>query len=197
MNHIKLKQAAIIISFILHPMIVAPVMFSILIYTDQSIQNANHLFITSFLFSTFFPVATIFFFKKKNLISDLEVSIREQRIQPLVFGTIYFAIGFILLRLQNATPLIQGIMFCYAINTAIVWFITRIWKISIHAIGLGGPLVALWLNGFNHPIIMGLLLFLVCSARVIMDAHTPAQVILGAILAIVLAYFELTCLFIL
>ena len=100
-NHIKLKQAAIIISFILHPMIVAPVIFSILIYNNHSGQNANHLFITSFLFSTFFPVITIFFFKKKNLISDLEVSIREQRIQPLVFGTIYFAIGFILLRLQK------------------------------------------------------------------------------------------------
>ncbi len=177
-------------------MIVAPVMFSILIYTNHSGQNANHLFITSFLFSTFFPVTTIFFLKKNNLISDLEVSIREQRIQPLAFGTIYFAIGFILLRLQNAEPLIQGIMFCYAINTAIVWFITRVWKISIHAIGLGGPLIALWFNGFHHPIIMGLLLFLVCYSRVIMNAHTPAQVISGAILAMVFAYLELTYLFI-
>jgi membrane-associated phospholipid phosphatase len=86
-------------------------------------------------------------------------------------------------------------MFCYAINTAIVWFITRKWKISIHAIGLSGPLVALWLHGFHYPIIMGIALVLVCVSRVILKAHTPAQVIVGLGLGMSLAYFELTILF--
>ena len=51
-------------------------------------------------------------------------------------------------------------MFCYAINTAIVWGITIYWKISIHMVGIGGPIIALWFL-FNHPIIMGVIIILV------------------------------------
>ena len=86
-------------------------------------------------------------------------------------------------------------MFCYALNTAVVWLITLKWKISIHAIGLGGPLVALWLHGFHYPIFMGTLLVLVCTSRVLLKAHTPSQVITGSALAMGLAYIELNLLF--
>jgi membrane-associated phospholipid phosphatase len=86
-------------------------------------------------------------------------------------------------------------MFCYAINTAIVWGITIYWKISIHMVGIGGPIIALWFSGYNHPIIMGVIIILVGIARIILRAHTPAQVITGTIFAMVLAYVELTLLF--
>ena len=125
----------------------------------------------------------------------MDVSTREERVQPLVFGSIYCGLGFLLLKYLNAPALIQGLMFCYAFNTAIVWFITRKWKISIHAIGLSGPLVALWLHGFHLPIFMGIALVLLCVSRVILKVHTPAQVIAGAGMAMGLAYVQLTLLF--
>jgi BirA family biotin operon repressor/biotin-[acetyl-CoA-carboxylase] ligase len=103
--------------------------------------------------------------KKKGIVSNMDVSNRDERIQPLVYGTIYCGLGFILLRYFNAPALIQGLMFCYAFNTAIVWQITKKWKISIHAIGLSGPLVALWIHGFHFPIIMGIALVLLCVSR--------------------------------
>jgi membrane-associated phospholipid phosphatase len=180
----------------LHPMMVAPITFGLLIYTGTSIPENPHLtFFIAFCFSTLLAIATVIYLKKQGIVSDMDVSIREQRVQPLVYGTIYCGVGFLLLKYLNALPLVQGLMFCYAINTAIVWFITREWKISIHAIGLSGPLVALWLHGFHYPIIMGITLVLLCISRVILKAHTPAQVIVGSGLAMSLAYFELTILF--
>ena len=95
----------------------------------------------------------------------------------------------------GASQLIKGLMFCYAFNTAIVWGITIYWKISIHMVGIGGPIIALWFSGFDHPIIMGVIIILVGIARIILRAHTPAQVITGTIFAMVLAYVELTLLF--
>ncbi|MBT3999433.1 MAG: hypothetical protein HOF03_05825 [Candidatus Marinimicrobia bacterium] len=177
-------------------MMVTPVTFGLLIYTGNSIpDNAHLLFIISFLFTTLFSIATVFYMKKKGIVSNMDVSNRDERIQPLVYGTIYCGLGFILLRYFNAPALIQGLMFCYAFNTAIVWQITKKWKISIHAIGLSGPLVALWIHGFHFPIIMGIALVLLCVSRVILKAHTPAQVIAGATMAMSLAYIELHLLF--
>ncbi len=138
---------------------------------------------------------TVLFMKKKGKLSDLDASVREQRVEPLIYGTIFYALGFLALLFLEAPKIIQGLMFCYAINTGVVWFITRYWKISIHAIGLGGPLVAMWLVGYQFPILMGLAMILVCSSRVILKAHTPAQVMAGAGLGMGLAYFELTFLF--
>ena len=42
---------------------------------------------------------------------------------------------------------------------------------------------------------MGVIIILVGIARIILRAHTPAQVITGTIFAMVLAYVELTLLF--
>jgi len=191
-----MTQAASIISILLHPMMVAPITFGFLIYTGSSISKNPHLtFFIAFSFSTLLTIVSVIFLKKQGIVSDVDISIREQRVQPLVYGTIYYGVGFLLLKYLNASPLVQGLMFCYAINTAIVSFITRKWKISIHAIGLSGPLVALWLHGFHYPILMGITLVFLCISRVILKAHTPAQVIVGSGLAMGLAYFELTILF--
>ena len=176
-------------------MIVAPVTFLLLVYSDNTHSSRHLIFFTTFFFSTLTSIITVLYLKKINKISDLDASIREQRIQPLAIGAIYHGIGFLALWALNATPIVKGLMFCYALNTAVVWFITLKWKISIHAIGLGGPLVALWLHGFHYPIFMATLLLIVCTSRVILKAHTPSQVITGSALAMSLAYIELNLLF--
>ena len=134
-------------------------------------------------------------FKKSGRITALDVPIRNQRLKLLFIACIYTFLGFLLLTYFGATPIIRGLMFCYALNTAIVFIITVYWKISIHMVGLGGPLVALWLSGFQFPIMMSITILLVSLARIILKIHTPAQVLAGTILAIVLAYLELTYLF--
>ena len=189
-------QFANVISFMLHPMVISTVAFGILTYKAMPApENPNLIFFISFIFSTALPIGTVIILNKKGIVSDIDASIKEQRIQPLALGIIYFAAGFIILVQLNSPKLVQGLMFCYAFNTAIVWFITRKWKISIHAIGLSGPLVALWLHGFHLPIFMGIALVLLCVSRVILKVHTPAQVIAGAGMAMGLAYVQLTLLF--
>jgi membrane-associated phospholipid phosphatase len=176
-------------------MVVAPVTFGTLIYGDSANTSPHKLFAISLLFTTVLIIIVVLLFKKKGQITNLDISEREQRVQPLVYGSIIYGVGFLVLNYFDATPLVKGLMFCYAINTAIVWMITRSWKISIHAIGLGGPIVALWMFGFHYPFLMAGAMILLCISRVILKAHTPAQVIAGAGMAMSFAYIELTLLF--
>ena len=184
-----------IISTIINPLLVAPLSFAILIYLDASLEMKHSFFSISVLFTNILPLITIYNFVRLGKISSFDAPIKEQRIELLAIAAIYNAVGFMLLWYLGAPTIVNGLMFCYAVNTSIVWRITMTWKISIHMIGLGGPIVALWLAGYKYPLMMGTTLVAVGASRLFLEAHTLPQIIVGTILAMGLAYFELTYLF--
>ena len=178
-------------------MIISLLVYIILIYNNPIIHpNAGGILTTCFLFSNLIPIITVIVLQKYGIILDLDASIREQRIFPLSLGVLYAAIGFIVLTIQNADAIIRGLMFCFITNTVIIILITRYWKISIHAMGVAGLIAALWVNGEQFPLIMGFILVLVASARVILKAHNISQVIAGSFLGMVLTYAQLHLIFI-
>jgi len=175
--------------------LVAPFSFAIIIYFGQPTDSQHLFFLGSIFFTNILPLVTIFYFIRMGKVSSMDAPIKEQRIQLLAIAAIYNALGFILLTYLDAPSIVRGLMFCYAINTAIVWRITKFWKISIHMIGLGGPIVALWLAGFEYPLVMVIATMLVSISRLVLKAHTLSQVVAGTTLAMGLAYLELTYLF--
>jgi len=178
-------------------MIISLLVYIILIYNNPIIHpNAGGILTTCFLFSNLIPIITIIVLQKYGIISDLDASIRKQRIMPLSLGVLYAAIGFIVLTLQNADAIIRGLMFCFITNTVIIILITRYWKISIHTMGIAGLIAALWVNGEQFPLIMGFILVLVAIARVVLKAHNISQVIAGSFLGMVLTYVQLHLIFI-
>jgi len=183
------------ISALFNPLLVALATFAIIIYTDL-IHPSDHInFVIATTFTTFLPLVTILYYKKVGKIISVDTPIREERIELLAIACIYNSLGFTSLCIVGAPPIVQGLMFCYALNTAIVWKITKYWKISIHMVGIGGPAVALWMHGYRFPILMVIIIFIVAISRVRLRAHTAAQVIAGTALAIILAYLELSYLF--
>ena len=178
-------------------MIISLFVYIILIYDNPIIHpNASGTLTICFLFSNLLPIITIIVLQRYGIISDLDASIREQRIMPLCLGVLYAAIGFIVLTLQNADAIVRGLMFCFITNTVIIIIITRYWKISIHTMGVAGLLAALWVNGEQSPLIMGFILVLVASARVVLKAHNISQVIVGSFLGMILTYVQLHFIFI-
>ena len=178
-------------------MIISLLVYIILIYGNPIIHpNAGGILTTCFLFSNLIPIITIIVLQKYGIISDLDASIRKQRIMPLSLGVLYAAIGFIVLTLQNADAIVRGLMFCFITNTVIIILITRYWKISIHTMGVAGLLAVLWVNGEHSPLIMGFILMLVASARVVLKAHNISQVIVGSFLGMILTYVQLHFIFI-
>tara|TARA_Y100000991_G_scaffold193155_1_gene161071 strand:- start:890 stop:1465 length:576 start_codon:yes stop_codon:yes gene_type:complete len=188
------KHIAKTISVIFNPLVVSPFVFYILIFNDHNINNYLFFLIAVF-FSSILPFSSILYFKKIGKISSLEAPIRKQRLELLMMSSLFNSIAFVLLKYFDASNIVQGLMFCYAINTAVTWLITRYWKISIHMIGLGGPFVALLLSGYNNLFLMIVIIILVYFSRIKLKAHNHAQLIAGTFLAMVLAYIELRYLF--
>tara|TARA_S200000501_G_C20840274_1_gene751272 strand:+ start:1651 stop:2223 length:573 start_codon:yes stop_codon:yes gene_type:complete len=189
-----MKRIAKTLSVIFNPLVIAPFAFYILIFKEYN-PNNYLLFLIAIFFSSILPFSSILYFKKIGKISSLEAPIRKQRLELLVISSLYNSIAFVLLNYFDAPDIVQGLMFCYAINTFITWLITRYWKISIHMIGLGGPFVALIISGYNNIFLLAIIIILVYLSRIKLKAHNHAQLIAGTFLAIALAYVELKYLF--
>ena len=187
---------ALAVSFIFHPMIISLAVFSVLIFSGiSSTVNPYLVLLTCFVFSNLIPITTVVILKLSGRIDDLDASIKDQRQFPLTLGIGYTALGFISLTLLNANPLTQGLMFCYMTNTVLTLLINRFWKISIHSMGVSGPAAALWANGNHYPFLMVSFIVLVSYSRVILKAHTPAQVFAGALLGLCSTYLQLQLFF--
>jgi membrane-associated phospholipid phosphatase len=133
----------------------------------------------------------IAYLKQKRAIDSTELIIREQRISPLTFAVLSYALGFGVLTVLNAPWLMRGLMFCYATNTMVVLMITRRWKISIHTTGIAGPLVALTYQFGWMLLPLYILIPIVGLARVKMHRHTQLQVIAGGILGVTMTIVQL------
>ena len=112
------KHIAKIISVIFNPLIISPFVFYILIFSDHNINNYL-FFLIALFFSSILPFSSILYFKKIGKISSFEAPIRKQRLELLIISSLYNLIAFFLLNYFEASDIVQGLMFCYAINTAV------------------------------------------------------------------------------
>ena len=195
-NH-NIQKIGTIISYLIHPMVIYFVTFLYLIYySNILIEDKNLIFILCFTFSMISPMATFYFFKKNNLISDLDASKKEERLLPMAFGALFFLLGFVTLKMLNAQLLVQGIMFCGMINVILAWLITYYWKISVHAITLSSSITIFWILGYQNILIIILILFILIIGRLLAQAHDLNQIMAGIFLGIISTFKCYSILFI-
>ncbi len=201
-----------ILSAVLHPLLMPTIIFGILFYVaPESIQNLElfndsarvglmslkmGLLILIFLQTFVFPVFTIYCLHRFGFVQDLRMGTLEDRRLPyLITVVIYtFVATFFTLKLKQL-PEVAIIMTGIAFSIAAVAIISIYWKISAHAVGISGTLGALIgivikFSSYElfYPMISVILIGgLLIAARLHLNAHTPAQVIVGSFLGLIIS----------
>lgn len=188
------RDLARILSTIFNPFLTAIALFTIL---SHAISRTPEQFWWLLFLSTFFtsigPMLFIFWLYATDRISDLDMSIREEREKVFGIFVVFYLAGTIVLWLTHSPKILIATLAGYTLATIVVQYITRYWKISTHALGITAPLVALSILYGRQPLPFLALIPSVCWARVYLKAHTVAQVITGAALgaASVMLFFYL------
>ncbi len=143
------------------------------------------------VFCSVIPALVVIVLKKMGKVNDYDISKRENRVLPFLIGVVGYFIGTLTLYLLNAPPIIVGFMLCYAINTVLIFFITLVWKISVHVTSLGGPIAAMTYVFGLQSLWLLLLMPPLAWARVHLKAHTPMQTIVGGSLGFFATMLEL------
>ncbi|BDE05866.1 hypothetical protein WPS_11420 [Vulcanimicrobium alpinum] len=143
------------------------------------------LLFNSAFFTSIGPMLFIFYLYATDRISDLDMSIREERERVFIAFVIFYAAGALDLWLIRAPVIMTASMAGYAASALVVQWITRYWKISTHALGITAPLVALTVLYGEKPAPFYALIPIVGWSRVYLRAHTVLQVVAGTLLALV------------
>ncbi|MBW4442065.1 MAG: hypothetical protein KME10_12660 [Plectolyngbya sp. WJT66-NPBG17] len=194
------KTIAQVISIVFNPATNPCITFSILALADQQLSLASKVEFAGIasLFASGFTILCLFIFIRLGLINSPDIPDRKQRSLPLVVAAIILLAGFITLWFAHAPKLMQGLMWCYAIETLIVAIISYWWKISIHTASMACSLVALTYQFSvltpSHTVFIlpfYLLLPIVGEARVVLRRHTIMQAAIGALLGTILTAIQL------
>ncbi|HMK47022.1 MAG TPA: hypothetical protein VK436_10395 [Methanocella sp.] len=159
--------------------------FLLINYFSTSFDRFLLITTISLLFASLLPVLVVELWSQMKGL-DRDISRREERTAPLLIIIAVYLAGTAILYLVGAPLLAIILMFCYFSNTLVVLLITLFWKISIHSMGVSGPITALiFVFGVPGTLPMLILPFVMWS-RVYLKKHTVAQVCVGALLGFVL-----------
>lgn len=190
-------KVARIISLLLHPMFVITwgmlLMFNLNAYFVLIVPSELRWTIILLVFgnTVLLPAILIWIMAKRNLISSLELPVREERTWPYLIFAVFYASTYFLMR-NIGLPQLYYLFIAGALATIVLATIINLfWKISIHMIGIGGLtggfLVLSYRSLINEPLlIIGLILLsgLVGFARLQSNTHSPAQVYTGYLLGL-------------
>ena len=178
-------DVAKIVSTVCNPFLTSLALFVILAgarsnsTTQFWVLLGNSAFFTSIL-----PMLFIFWLYATERVSDLDMSVREERERVFVAFVIFYTLGAMDLWLIRAPAILTASMAGFAASALVVQYITRYWKISTHMLGVTAPLIALTVLFGQRPVPFYILIPLVGWARVYLRAHTLLQVLAGTGLAL-------------
>ncbi|RRB01265.1 hypothetical protein EHT25_21930 [Larkinella rosea] len=143
--------------------------------------------------STFFiPAFLIYFLHRTGFVRSLHMDELQDRRLPyfmtaLLYTTTTLLFTFQLPEISNSVPEIGILLGSITVSVTLVGLISLFWKISAHSVGVSGMVGALLgiaiksgdITLLNPLLALILLAGLLASARLKLNAHTPAQIAAG------------------
>lgn len=187
--------SAKIVSAILHPLLVPTYALLLLMnlktHSILAIPENYRYIIVGFVFlsTVILPTISILILLKAKKIDSLQMVTQRERVFPLLLLAIIYYMTYHLLKEVSITGLLTFFMVGSTMLVLITLLINYATKISLHMIAWGGLLGTLlgFAIRFNYNITIPifaiiLLIGVVATARLKLNAHSPFQVYLGFLL---------------
>jgi len=203
------KTAAKIISVIFHPLLLPTFLVLLLqkfLPSLIEIKAEYRLTIISliFVFTFVMPVINLLMLKFFGNGNSLTMELREQRVLPFTFIMLLYVLFTLLIYYK--LPFSQNfnkIMLIITSMVAVTWLITFFYKISVHSLSVSGGLgIVLPLNQVTEQntllfptVAIILLAGVVMSARLLLNAHSPREVMYGSVVGFLIGFGGMLLLF--
>ena len=211
-NYSLNTRLANFLSVALHPLLLPTILFLLLLFIApiplgaESLELLMKLAVVGFVFIYTFvlPAYFVYLMKRWGLISSLKLeNLKDRRLPYFVTSIIYTALGYFLYSKNSMLFPCGYILWSIAAVILCLGIISLWWQISAHAAGVGGMIGALAgilgqlgeQNLFFPLLFMVILSGYVISARLALNAHTPAQVGAGFLLGLGISLASIFMLF--
>lgn len=187
------------LSYLLHPLLMPTYGFALLFFTHNYISTFMPLnfklviLIITFVFTFLLPSFNAFILLKIGRIKSFEMETQQERSIPYISTAAYFFALVYMLYARSFPITIILIIAGAGLSILLTFLINFRWKISAHAIGIGGLIGGVM--GISYRLMIDLrwitLLLILCAgltgfARLQLKAHEPSQVYCGFLLGFVI-----------
>jgi hypothetical protein len=201
-----LRSIAQLVSYIFHPLFIPTffmlylmkvIPFEFIGITDWQLKM--RLF-SVFWLTAFFPAFAVFLLWRLKFSDSIFLRTQKERVIPYVITMFFYWWMYYLSRNFSDQPLaLKFFYFGIFIASSLGLIVNNFIKVSLHAMGVSGLLMAVVLVSFYYPInnfiwvaLAALLAGVVVSARMIVSDHTQQELIIGFAIGIftqLMAYF--------
>lgn len=179
------------ISFLLHPFMIPLYMLLTLLYSETVYSyypTSVKLYLMGvvLLFSWIIPGLSILILRHFNLLNNLRIEERRERLLPLLIGAICYLICAMVFARIPSTFLIHKMMMGATLCTLLALLTTTRWKISLHLCSMGGAtalLTIMTIAGMGKLLLPLILIILssglLASSRLYLGHHNGLQILAG------------------
>lgn len=200
----QLKTTAKFFSYVFHPLII-PTLGMIIIFNSNSYVNFAIPYelkkavvilvgLSTFVIPTFFTL----FLQNRGYIQTLEMETTKERVLPYGFTIIFYFFTIYMMMKSAIPPIIFNFMVGALVSVILAFIVNLKWKISAHMVGIGGLTGALIATSFllnvnliTYITLSILISGLVASSRLILNAHSPSQLIAGFLMGMICQIFSI------
>lgn len=207
-----MNALARIFSYVFHPLLMGTYLFSLFVFLLPAAlypinSGSQFLFLgLFFMITVVLPVIMMSLLKLSGSIKSFTLESRSERVFPFITVLMLYGTFTYLLTMQNRIGFEHNLFKFILIIDGLVLIgtlITVFYKVSIHAIGimgLAGILIPLNIESDNTLLLwitIGVVVLagIVMSARLQLNAHTPRQVLVGALSGFLIGFFGVILLF--
>jgi len=187
------QAAAKFISYLFHPLFIPTLSTGLILLTNPLefrglLIPPLQILLMAGMYTIFYPLITIVILKALKFIDSFEMPNRKERFIPFIATFVFFLWGFVVFKSDELglPKILPASALGAAISVGLSFAFNVFEKISIHAVGMGGLTgLALWLmiySPFDVKLILMLAVAisgLVCTARLVLKAHTMREIIVG------------------
>ena len=141
----------------------------------------------------FFPMVSVLLLKGVGFINSIFLKTQKERIIPYIISNIFFFWMYLVFHNQSeVSTVLTSFVFGVFISSSVALIVNIYFKISMHAIGVGGLLALMLIILFTNtsspvtlPFVVTLLIAgMVCTSRMIVSNHTQKDIYGGLLCGI-------------
>ncbi|MHA4809244.1 hypothetical protein ACX0G9_14125 [Flavitalea flava] len=194
--HPVLRFLAQVVSFLFHPLFISSYVMGFLIFFHPyAFAGFEHKvkvfrFINIFFFNALFPLFAVFLLWRLQFIDSVFLRTSKERIWLYLIAMIFYWWTWnVYKNLPDSPPVAVHFLLGAFLAVCGAWFCNIYYKISMHAIAVGGALMFFFLYSFADNYASGLYLSvaflvtgLVCTARFLCSDHTSFELYSGLVI---------------
>ncbi|MBS1508243.1 MAG: hypothetical protein JSS79_16510 [Bacteroidetes bacterium] len=202
-----METGAKIISIVFHPLLLATYLVLVLgnYFPAMLMVNREHIWLVAgfvFGFTFVVPALNLLMFRYWGSIQSLQLSTRRERILPFIFiSALYIMVAFLFYYRLTFHSNFNKIMLIVAALVVAATMLNFFLKVSVHSLAMWGMLgILLPLIRFSSELLLPtVILFvitgLVISSRLLLNAHTPRETLIGSLAGLGVGYGGMLLLF--